>query len=429
MVSVVPALPLNPASCGLALTLRMPAGQIDLNHGERPEGVDIDRAVCDRELLRPLLDISAFMETNDIYSAVVIQPEIESVGHRKEIAQNLNRYLELMETTYFVKMEVPESTRNYESYAPVRLVAFPEAFLTSFSIEEKVSRLDDILREVVIQIPGEETDKLGEKAQQLGIYICGCAFEFDPEWPDRFFNCAFILDPNGRVIHKYRKFNPAIEWELTSSPHDIFDEYVQRYGKGKSLTQTFFPVTETPIGKLGTLICNDGFWPEHFRALAMNGAEIIIRSNLPEPYVSAPMETWELQNRLNAQANMVYVVAPNTGLAHRWAVKCTNPGDSMIVDYDGIVIARTPYPGEAMTAGIIRLDHLRRRRADPLHNLLSQLRTEVLREIYKESVYPPNTLSKKKITHAKELYKRGAQELGVMHTLFKRGVFTRPTQR
>jgi len=359
-----------------------------------------------------------------MYSAITIQPEIKIATRRKHIKENLNRYMELLEATYFVRMEIPE--KRYESYAPVKLVAFPEAFLTSFSIEEKVSNMDDILREIVVEIPGEETDKLAEKAKQLDIYICGAAFEYDPEWPNLFFNCAFIIDPDGKVVHKYRKFNPAIEWELTASPHDVYDEYIKKCGKGKSTLETFFPVTETSIGKLGTLVCNDGFWPEHFRALAMNGAEIIIRSNLVEPFVSPPMNTWELQNRLNAQANMVYVIAPNTGLAHRQAVKCTNPGDSMIVDYEGIVIARTPYPGEAMIAGTIRLDHLRRRRADSLHNLLTQLRTEVLREIYNESIYPPNVLLKKGVKRTTELYQRSTQELGVMDKFFDKGIYTKP---
>ena len=54
---------------------------------------------------------------------------------------------------------------------------------------------------------------------------------------------------------------------------------------------TFFPVVDTRIGKLGTLICMDGNFPENARALALNGAEIIIRPTAyPEPFVSFPLD-------------------------------------------------------------------------------------------------------------------------------------------
>lgn len=42
------------------------------------------------------------METIDVYSAVVIQPEIKMATRRKQISENLDRYIELLETTYFV---------------------------------------------------------------------------------------------------------------------------------------------------------------------------------------------------------------------------------------------------------------------------------------------------------------------------------------
>jgi predicted amidohydrolase len=42
-------------------------------------------------------------------------------------------------------------------------------------------------------------------------------------------------------------------------------------------------VSKTPLGNIGTIICNDGYHPEYFRAVQVNGAEIIIRRRWPSP--------------------------------------------------------------------------------------------------------------------------------------------------
>ena len=128
------------------------------------------------------------------------------------------------------------------------------------------------------------------------------------------------------------------------------------------------------------------------RALAMRGAEILVRPTAyPEPLVSPPMNTWELQNRVRAHENMAYVVAPNTGgLITDELPQHFTPGDSMIVDYNGVIIGRAPYPGETMVSAEINLDALRRRRQDPRRNFLTQLRTELFSELYQQPVYPPN---------------------------------------
>jgi hypothetical protein len=66
---------------------------------------------------------------------------------------------------------------------------------------------------------------------------------------------------------------PAAHWELSISPHDIYERYVEKHGDSLS---AFFPVTETEIGKIGTNICMDGHFPESARALGVQGAEVVI---------------------------------------------------------------------------------------------------------------------------------------------------------
>jgi hypothetical protein len=100
-------------------------------------------------------------------------------------------------------------------------------------------------------------------------------------------------------------------------------------------------------------------------------------------------------------------------------------GDSMIVDYDGQIIGRLPFPGEGMVSGTIRLEHLRQRRTDPSRNFPSLLKTEVLREVYAETIYPPNT-EKEAIRTFRDLYKKDTRHLGVIQSLFDRGIYTPP---
>ena len=364
------------------------------------------------------------METLDSYTAVAIQSEPIVVLKRKQLEQNLNRALEIAESSLYSvpTAKAPDMEIDYEPYAPVKLVAFPEFFLQGYTVRED---LDTHVREIAITIPGPETDKLAAMARKMKVYLYAVALEVLPQWPDRVFNCAFIFDPDGDIIHKFHKFSPAIHYEITTSPHEVLDEYVEVFGKNKSMLQTLFPVSDTPLGKLGTIICNDGYHPEHFRAVQMNGAEVIIRPALAEPGVT---KGWfELSVRSGAFSTLSYVVAPNLGgIIGPEQARTMLAGDSMIVDYDGQIIARLPWPGEGMVSGMIRLEHLRQRRADPSRNFPSLLRTDVLREIYAETIYPANAHNGEAIRTFKDLYKKDTRHLGVLEKLFERGVYTRP---
>jgi formamidase len=364
------------------------------------------------------------METLDCYTAVAVQPEPIVVLKRKQLEQNLNRALEILESALYSvpNARAPDMEIHYEPYAPVKLVAFPEDFLQGYTMR---ADLDTHVQEIAIKIPGPETDKLAVLARKMNVYLYGVALEVLQQWPDRVFNCAFIIDPDGEVIHKFHKFSPAIHYEITTSPHEVLDEYIEVFGKNKSMLQTLFPVSDTSLGKLGTIICNDGYHPEYFRAVQMNGAEVIMRPALAEPGVT---KGWfEFTNRAGALATLSYVVAPNMGgVIGPEHARTMMAGDSMIVDYDGQIIARLPWPGEGMVSGTIRLEHLRQRRSDPSRNFPSLLKTEVLREVYAESIYPANAHNGEAIRTFKDLYKKDTRHLGVIEKLFERGVYTRP---
>jgi predicted amidohydrolase len=328
------------------------------------------------------------MAKYDIYSAVAVQPEIKSVEDRSDIQRNMKRTLELIDVAPQVSLTA-KSSYSDPCWAPIKLVSFPEFFLQG---HEGSWPYQHYLDNVLIELPGEETEQLAKKAKEYEIYIAGCALERD-EWikDGYFWNTHFIIDPKGKIIHKYRKLTLATHYELAVSPHDVYDKYIAE--KGDSLS-TFFPVTDTEIGKIGTITCMDGHFPENSRALGQQGAEIILHPLLVDPLLSPPYEIWQMMNRLRGYENVAYVVSASWGSIIGKRPKYFTPGKAMISDFNGKLLAYADYPGESMVSAVINLEELRRRRLDPSRNYPTMLRNEIYRKIYEKEVYPANTFDK-----------------------------------
>ena len=87
---------------------------------------------------------------------------------------------------------------------------------------------------------------------------------------------GFILDPRGEVILQHYKVSPLFPVEHSICPHDVYDWWVQKYGR---TLEAFWPVVDTDIGRLGIMMANEGSYPENARALALNGAEVVYRAS------------------------------------------------------------------------------------------------------------------------------------------------------
>jgi len=288
------------------------------------------------------------------YTAAIIQymrvnpEEAPDVHERRKI--NLANVLET-----FTSLE------TWDEISPVKLTLLPENILRHEYEEEEMS---DILSEraaSAVTVPGPETDELAEKAKQYNTYVSASIHERDPEYPDYFFNTAFIMNPRGRIILKYRKINPWIPLELSTSPHDVLDGY----------KLPLFPVAETELGNLACYVCYDQFFPEVARQLAFNGAEVLLKPTVFPPYPQNlnydPYDWYTVVNKMRSIENMVYGVNANEA----------KYGNSMIVDYLGRPLA-VAGKGKAMTIGAtIDVEELREyRRGTRLHNMLQQMRTE-----------------------------------------------------
>ena len=149
-------------------------------------------------------------------------------------------------------------------------------------------------------------------------------------------------------------------------------------------------MTVTEIGNLGAAVCYDWLFPEAIRQLELKGAEVLIRvSAYMDPWgTAAPMEWWTLVNRCRALENMAYVVAANQGAGLAHYPPFSWPGGSMIVDFDGRILAQAEAgPGERIVVAPVDIGALRSERSRRQgHHMLSHLRNELYR-CYGRPVY------------------------------------------
>ncbi len=278
---------------------------------------------------------------------------------------------------------------------PVRLVSVSEGGIGGWCLGGGDEHLR-IAREVVPTIPGPETEFLGELCKEFDFYLIAQMIAKDPElMEDRVFNIAFVIGPDGQVIHKHYK-TAFYQREPNTAPSDIWNLYLERYGDDpQRLFEAIFPVAKTEIGNIGTLICAEGSFPEAARGLALNGAEIIWRTQYPEPWMGNGFA--EIQNKSHAIFNTCYVLAPNIGeIWFPGGQQKMSCGKSQIIDYRGNVISEYLGGGQTLVSSIINIDGLRdfRVRAQ-WQNLAKDLRVEEYKVIYdammaRGGIYPAN---------------------------------------
>lgn len=301
------------------------------------------------------------------YAAAACQVDHPLPTDRSEIKRNVDRMAEM------IRMAV----EGYSPFLPVKLLVFPE-FAHAAPLYPTARELRERL---ALPLPNEYTERYVALAREYDVYIqTGTFLESDPRWKNVVFNTTCLIGPAG-ILSRYRKVNPWIPWEVHASPHDL-----------EGYEEPFFPVVETPIGNLGVAICYDWIFPEPLRQLTANGAEVLIRvSAYMDPWgATSPMDWWTVVNRCRALENTAFVVAANQGASLRNYPPFSWPGGSMIVDYDGRILAQAdPGPGEKIVVAPLDITALRHERSiREAHQMLAHLRTECY-PMYRRSYYPP----------------------------------------
>jgi predicted amidohydrolase len=341
------------------------------------------------------------------YTAVGLIPTVRGIRHRSDIKENLTHIKHLTKAASWLS----------SLSLPVRLIAIPEGALQGFNDEVLDADHEDFAKTCCIDIPGWETDMLGGLAREYDTYIIAQAKARHPDWPNRFFNCGFIIDPTGEVILIHYKVSPLFPVEHSVCPHDIYDWWIDKYGNN---LDAFWPVVETDIGRLGIMMANEGSYPENARALALNGAEVVYRASYPHP--ATGNEIFEIQSRARALDNNMYVLAPNMGTYYLQKESDipidTFGGRSSLIDYKGKIVGQQDYGGSSTyVSGVVDIEALRYHRENAQwDNWMKDIRTELYQLLYKDPIYPKNLyLNNKPMKHKEYKSKIIDNQIKLMH--------------
>ncbi len=156
--------------------------------------------------------------------------------------------------------------------AGCRLVVFPELALTTFFPRYWMEDQAEIDAFFETAMPNPATQPLFDEAARLrvGFYL-GYAEEIDDGGRRHHYNASVLVDAAGAIVGKYRKVHlPGHAEHLPKAP---FQHLEKRYFEVGDLG---FPVWRAFDGVIGMCICNDRRWPETFRVMALQGAEMVV---------------------------------------------------------------------------------------------------------------------------------------------------------
>lgn len=171
-------------------------------------------------------------------------------------------------------------------------------------------------------VPGPMTERFQAKARELGIVIVLNLFERDDE---HCYDTSPVIDADGSLLGKTRMIH------ITEYP--CFHEQGY-YTPG----DTGAPVYKTKVGNLGVAICYDRHFPEYMRALALNGADLVLVpqagaiNEWPEGLYHAEMQTAAFQNG--------YFIALCNRVGQEECL--TFAGESFVCSPTGEIIAEAP---------------------------------------------------------------------------------------
>ncbi len=214
----------------------------------------------------------------------------------------------------------------------VDLIVLPELANSGCDLRDQ-----SLAFELAEKVPGGPTVLAWRKAaEEAGVCVVGGLLEREG---DTLHNSAVLLGPG--VAGRYRKTH-------------LWNKEKLLYEPGREL-----PIFDTPLGRIGLLICYDAWFPEATRTLALKGAQIIcIPSNAPDDWVPERQRRGDL-TMLNihciasANANRVFVAAANR-------VGDGYLGRSCVVDVTGGVLALAGAAEERIVSAEVDVERARR---------------------------------------------------------------------
>jgi len=204
------------------------------------------------------------------------------------------------------------------------LYVLPELFNTGYNIstQEEITALAE---KAGAGLTYERMAKIAEKEK------CYLVYGYGEKEGDKLYNSAALVGPEG-MLGNYRKTHLFGRENLFFQPGN-----------------TGFNVYDTPIGKIGLMICFDWYFPEAARTLALKGAQIIAHpSNLVLANCPEGMITRALENRVFT------ATADRIGQENRGGIALSYIGLSEVVSPQGKVLIRLSPDEEEL--GVVEID-------------------------------------------------------------------------
>ena len=223
-----------------------------------------------------------------------------------------------------------------------QIVCLPELFQTQYFCQREDATLFDLAE----PIPGPATERLAEAAKRLKIVVIGSLFE--KRAPGVYHNTAVMIDADGTLRGIYRKMHipddPLYYEKFYFTPGDLG-----------------FKAFDTQVGRVGTLVCWDQWYPEGARLTALQGAQVLFyptaigwHPDEKKEFGEAQYDAWQTIQRAHAIANGVYVAVVNRVGFEQGDIRGNKAsgkglefwGGSFIADPFGRVIAKASHDKE-----------------------------------------------------------------------------------
>lgn len=183
-------------------------------------------------------------------------------------------------------------------------------------------------------------------ARECGVWLVAGTIPLCSDNPHKYTAASLLYNDRGEQLARYDKIH-------------LFDVKVteedQVYTESRTVVHgNHAEVIDTPFGRLGMTVCYDLRFPELYRHLMHQGAEIF---TVPSAFTEVTgIAHWESLLRARAIENLAYVIAPAQGGYH--VNGRTTWGHSMVIDYWGRIRGQLN-KGAGVTSLEIDLDELR----------------------------------------------------------------------
>ena len=230
-----------------------------------------------------------------------------------------------------------------------QLVVFPETFLPAYPssrwakalagwADPRAKEAFARLRRESLEVPSDAERRLGEIAREHSVWLVTGVNEVDPERPGTIYNSLLYHAPDGTLAEHHRKLVPTNHERL-----------VWGQGDGRGLR-----ALETPLGRIGGLICWENYMPLARFSLYESGVEIYIASTADDG------DAWQATLVHIARESRAFVIAPchfqrATSYPADFplrelldGVELLGRGGSAILDPDGSYLAGPLYDDEGI---------------------------------------------------------------------------------